>query len=62
MTQEQFEGFVRRLEGYAREHPASYALRVTLAKLRAARERRQRRELPEAPILCADTTGADITA
>jgi len=30
MTQEQFEGFVRRLEGYAREHPASYALRVTL--------------------------------
>jgi Zn-dependent protease with chaperone function len=30
MTQEQFEGFVRRLEGYAREHPGSYALRVTL--------------------------------
>jgi Zn-dependent protease with chaperone function len=30
MTQEQFEGFVRRLEGYARKHPGSYALRVTL--------------------------------
>ncbi|MBZ5544650.1 MAG: M48 family metalloprotease [Acidobacteriia bacterium] len=30
MTQEQFEGFVRRLEAYAREHPGSYALRVTL--------------------------------
>lgn len=40
------------------EAPETYALRVTLAKLRAARERRQRRELPEAPILCADTTVA----
>jgi septum formation protein len=40
------------------EVPETYALRVTLAKLRAARERRQRRELPEAPILCADTTVA----
>jgi septum formation protein len=40
------------------EVPETYALRVTLAKLRAARERRRRRELPEAPILCADTTVA----
>jgi septum formation protein len=42
----------------AGETPEDYALRVTLAKLRAARERRQRRELPAAPILCADTTVA----
>lgn len=40
------------------EAPDDYALRVTLAKLRAAGERRQRRELPDAPILCADTTVA----
>lgn len=42
----------------AHEVPADYALRATLAKLRAARRRRLRRGLPDAPILCADTTVA----
>ena len=40
------------------ELPADYVRRVTLAKLRAARQRLARRGLPEAPILCADTTVA----
>lgn len=40
------------------ERPADYVARVTLAKLAAARERRQRRGLPAAPILCSDTTVA----
>ncbi len=38
------------------EAPEDYVLRVTLAKLEAARTRWQRRGLPAAPILCADTT------
>ena len=40
------------------ELPADYVERVTLAKLHAARARLQRSGLPEAPILCADTTVA----
>ena len=40
------------------ERCADYVRRVTLAKLRAARVRLARRGLPEAPILCADTTVA----
>jgi len=40
------------------ELPAAYVVRVTRAKLRAARERLARRGLPAAPILCADTTVA----
>jgi septum formation protein len=40
------------------EAPLAYVQRVTLAKLMAARDRRQRRALPVAPILCADTTVA----
>ncbi|HET9642936.1 MAG TPA: Maf family protein [Burkholderiaceae bacterium] len=40
------------------ELPADYVRRVTLAKLKAAVERRKRRALPERPILCADTTVA----
>jgi septum formation protein len=40
------------------ELPGEYVRRVTLAKLRAARARRVRRRLPEAPILAADTTVA----
>jgi septum formation protein len=40
------------------ELPADYVERVTRAKLRAARARLKRRGLPEAPILCADTTVA----
>jgi septum formation protein len=40
------------------ELPLTYVQRVTRAKLRAAMARRQRRGLPEAPILCADTTVA----
>jgi septum formation protein len=40
------------------ELPAHYVQRVTLAKLRAARERLARRGWPNAPILCADTTVA----
>lgn len=40
------------------ELPIDYVRRVTLAKLAAAGRRRRRRELPAAPILCADTTVA----
>jgi septum formation protein len=40
------------------ELPGAYVKRVTLAKLQAAVARRLRRGLPEAPILCADTTVA----
>ena len=40
------------------ELPRAYVERVTRAKLGAARERLQRRGLPPAPILCADTTVA----
>ena len=40
------------------ELPLAYVQRVTLAKLQAAVARRLRRGLPEAPILCADTTVA----
>ena len=37
------------------ERADDYVLRVTLAKLEAARTRMRRRALPPAPILCADT-------
>jgi septum formation protein len=40
------------------ELPRDYVERVTRAKLAAARERRRLRALPEAPILCSDTTVA----
>ena len=40
------------------ETPDAYVRRVALAKLEAARARRVRRGLPEAPILAADTTVA----
>jgi septum formation protein len=40
------------------ELPRDYVQRVTVAKLAAARARRVRRGLPEAPVLCADTTVA----
>ena len=40
------------------ELPGAYVQRVTLAKLQAAVARRLRRGLPDAPILCADTTVA----
>ncbi|MBU6273041.1 MAG: septum formation inhibitor Maf [Betaproteobacteria bacterium] len=40
------------------EDPAAYVKRVVLAKLQAARERLSRRDLPPAPVLCADTTVA----
>ncbi len=40
------------------EAPAAYVQRVTGLKLDAAVARRQRRGLPPAPILCADTTVA----
>ena len=40
------------------ELPADYVRRVTLVKLQAACARLARRRLPEAPILCADTTVA----
>jgi septum formation protein len=42
----------------AGELPAAYVERVTLAKLRAAGQRRIARGLPTAPVLCADTTVA----
>ncbi|MBB3194068.1 septum formation protein [Roseateles terrae] len=47
----------------AGESPDDYVQRVTLAKLKAALERRGRRGLPAGAVLCADTTvalGADI--
>ena len=40
------------------ELPAAYCERVTLAKLAAARRRLKERGLPDAPILCSDTTVA----
>lgn len=40
------------------EWPADYVQRVTRAKLKAACERWRQRDLPSAPILCADTTVA----
>jgi septum formation protein len=40
------------------ELPIHYVERVTLAKLDAARKRLERRKLPQAPILCSDTTVA----
>jgi len=40
------------------ELPIHYVERVTLAKLDAARNRLERRKLPQAPILCSDTTVA----
>lgn len=42
----------------AGELPLDYVQRVTRAKLDAALQRRQRRGLPLAPVLCADTTVA----
>ncbi len=40
------------------ESPAAYVQRVTALKLDAAVERQKRRGLPDAPVLCADTTVA----
>ena len=40
------------------ELPAAYVQRVTALKLAAARARLRRRGLPDAPILCSDTTVA----
>lgn len=40
------------------EAPAAYVQRVTALKLQAALARLQRRGLPPAPVLCADTTVA----
>lgn len=40
------------------ESPRDYVQRVTLLKLQAALQRWQRRGLPPAPVLCADTTVA----
>ncbi len=40
------------------ETPDDYVRRVTAAKLQAALERRARRGLPPAPVLCSDTTVA----
>jgi septum formation protein len=44
--------------GRAGELPAAYVERVTRAKLQAARARLRLAGLPDAPILCADTTVA----
>jgi len=50
---------VERLEEErSNELPLDYVRRVTLLKLFAAQARLKRRKLPEAPILCADTTVA----
>jgi len=45
-------------EERSKELPGDYVRRVTLAKLLAARHRRAKRGLPDAPILTADTTVA----
>ena len=42
----------------ANELPTVYVERVTRAKLHAAQQRLTRRQLPDAPILCSDTTVA----
>ena len=42
----------------AGESPDDYVRRVTVAKLDAALQRRERRGLPPAPVLCSDTTVA----
>jgi septum formation protein len=44
--------------GVRGESPSAYVQRVTLLKLQAAVDRRVRRQLPPAPVLCADTTVA----
>jgi septum formation protein len=41
-----------------RETPLAYVQRVTQLKLDAALQRRKRRSLPDAPVLCSDTTVA----
>jgi len=45
-------------EERSNEPPSEYVRRVTILKMNAARARLKRRRLPEAPILCADTTVA----
>jgi septum formation protein len=40
------------------ETPGRYVRRVTLTKVAAAQTRRMARDLPDAPVLCADTTVA----
>ena len=45
-------------EERSNEPPSEYVRRVTILKMNAARARLKRRRLPDAPILCADTTVA----
>jgi septum formation protein len=45
-------------EERSNEPPNEYVRRVTILKMNAARARLRRRRLPDAPILCADTTVA----
>lgn len=54
-TDEDAEGLEVVLPG---EAPADYVQRVTRLKLEAALQRRVARGLPDAPVLCADTTVA----
>ena len=54
-AQEDAESLEAELPG---EAPARYVQRVTALKLQAAMQRLKRRQLPPAPILCADTTVA----
>jgi septum formation protein len=52
---------VESLEAHIANEPSlSYVQRVTLAKVNAALQRLQKRNLPWAPILCADTTVAIV--
>jgi septum formation protein len=52
---------VESLEAHIANEPSlSYVQRVTLAKVNAALQRLQKRHLPWAPILCADTTVAIV--
>lgn len=57
-AQEEVDALERLEDEQPGEWPADYVQRVTRAKLKAACERWRQRDLPSAPILCADTTVA----
>lgn len=58
LAPDQFEDMEALEEERSNEPPNEYVRRVTILKMNAARARLKRRRLPEAPILCADTTVA----
>jgi len=58
LAPDKFEDMEALEEERSNEPPNEYVRRVTILKMNAARARLKRRRLPEAPILCADTTVA----